>query len=537
MIRISLAVCLTISFLYSFGQNTPFLSGDNFPEMDEKKFHIQQLSPFGVGNSQFRLDSIFSTSTSVSFLDNRVYFYYSEDDLRIEEITSRRADSISPWFDYRIEALNFDERGNLISTSYENYDFGSSSWKLLQSAEYTYNEVNKVIEQTEINSYQEDSNEPFLAIKTFFTYDENDNVSEEVQQTYYPYLKSYLNSHRRLMTYSENGLLLEEVNYNASSDTTWRLATLEKYIRNPDGKLTQWGIIGKNPNQAGLDTTRWQWRTFNNQGLLEEVATFYFNPLGESVRKYPRFKYSYFYNEDNLLTERILEENFSAEGPSKLTWKSMFEYNESGKTTGRASAKWISGEWVTTDSLVSRFDQDDYLTHEISYRLSFFDSVLVRTRDVNFKYKRGIFSDQIQLPYFITYPLTNFIIDSTRIHPVFTHKLDSIKTTGFDSETGEWQVYSVEKYHYSDQALSTSIDLLNQKEILLYPNPSKGIVQFDFYSVLRGNLRIFDSSGRLLIKQEIRPMETVNIDLLPKGVYHYLLQTKKGVKTGKLVKE
>ena len=51
------------------------------------------------------------------------------------------------------------------------------------------------------------------------------------------------------------------------------------------------------------------------------------------------------------------------------------------------------------------------------------------------------------------------------------------------------------------------------------------------------NLRIFDSSGRILIKQEIRPMETVNIDLLPKGVYHYLLQTKKGVKTGKLVKE
>lgn len=73
-------------------------------------------------------------------------------------------------------------------------------------------------------------------------------------------------------------------------------------------------------------------------------------------------------------------------------------------------------------------------------------------------------------------------------------------------------------YEYSDLSIS-SIDMIVESEIFIYPNPSNGIIHFKAKTDYPYQLVISNINGVVLLKQEIYTQQILNLGDLPKGVY------------------
>jgi len=76
----------------------------------------------------------------------------------------------------------------------------------------------------------------------------------------------------------------------------------------------------------------------------------------------------------------------------------------------------------------------------------------------------------------------------------------------------------------------------SEKDIAIYPNPTNGIVNFDFAGNEVQSIRITDVSGKLIFeKSNILQNETLDLSTNPAGVYFVSIQTNDKVITSKIV--
>lgn len=88
------------------------------------------------------------------------------------------------------------------------------------------------------------------------------------------------------------------------------------------------------------------------------------------------------------------------------------------------------------------------------------------------------------------------------------------------------------------QVLPTSIVNLTDNELNIYPNPTNGILNFEFENVLQNlTIKLFDLSGKLIIEEPIQN-NTLNLNKISKGIYTLQLldENKKVISFGKVQK-
>jgi hypothetical protein len=87
---------------------------------------------------------------------------------------------------------------------------------------------------------------------------------------------------------------------------------------------------------------------------------------------------------------------------------------------------------------------------------------------------------------------------------------------------------------------STDLSSINSNEsnISVYPNPTAGLVNFDFNDVLIKNIQLTDLCGKVIFeKSDLLIEETIDFSYLANGVYFVVMQTENQSYSLKLIKE
>ena len=79
------------------------------------------------------------------------------------------------------------------------------------------------------------------------------------------------------------------------------------------------------------------------------------------------------------------------------------------------------------------------------------------------------------------------------------------------------------------------VDFLNEDEIIIFPNPSKGIINIESKEPLDGYIRIFDIMGNLLLVKRINGLNNQLSLSVADGFYIIQLDTKTGLITKKVI--
>jgi hypothetical protein len=84
----------------------------------------------------------------------------------------------------------------------------------------------------------------------------------------------------------------------------------------------------------------------------------------------------------------------------------------------------------------------------------------------------------------------------------------------------------------------TTVSEIVSSEVLVYPNPTSGIINLDFSEIKVQKLFVSDMTGKTLIsKQAINQKELIDLSNYPSGIYFINIITNNKVFTTKLVKK
>ncbi len=91
---------------------------------------------------------------------------------------------------------------------------------------------------------------------------------------------------------------------------------------------------------------------------------------------------------------------------------------------------------------------------------------------------------------------------------------------------------SVEIWNFFNSGLVTSLEkeIAKEKELTLYPNPSKELLFMEIENPILSRIQIFNSQGRLLWDKEEVP-SSIDVSALPNGAYFLKISNSKGVQS------
>ena len=101
-----------------------------------------------------------------------------------------------------------------------------------------------------------------------------------------------------------------------------------------------------------------------------------------------------------------------------------------------------------------------------------------------------------------------------------------------------WVKDATAMFANNETECGTSVNNINEQLISIYPNPTKGILHFDFSGENVQKILILDVLGKTVFeKNKLNPSETVDISGFANGMYMVIIQTNNGSKSYKVIKE
>ncbi len=107
---------------------------------------------------------------------------------------------------------------------------------------------------------------------------------------------------------------------------------------------------------------------------------------------------------------------------------------------------------------------------------------------------------------------------------------------GGDVSLGIWQDWREVNWEIDFCASTSTTDSQGPRHIVVYPNPSTGLVSIeglDNYDNV--NVTVYDAMGRLSISAPLVPRGSVDLSVLPSGIYQLRLEDDKGILAHKKV--
>lgn len=83
--------------------------------------------------------------------------------------------------------------------------------------------------------------------------------------------------------------------------------------------------------------------------------------------------------------------------------------------------------------------------------------------------------------------------------------------------------------------ISTGIVENNTSQSIIYPNPTKDYINIS--GVENGSIKITDLNGKIILDQELKNTNKVDLQNISAGVYLYKIQSPDGIQNGKIIKE
>ncbi len=118
----------------------------------------------------------------------------------------------------------------------------------------------------------------------------------------------------------------------------------------------------------------------------------------------------------------------------------------------------------------------------------------------------------------------------------YENKTDYIESVWEDSKA-QWEPYYKSTKYFSDLEVY-STDIIQPELVKLYPNPVSEMLSFDFMGEVDESVfEVFNLNGDKILSRKVNETESVNMDILSRGMYFYILYFDGVKQSGKFVKE
>ncbi len=318
--------------------------------------------------------------------------------------------------------------------------------------------------------------------------------------------------------YNANGLLISSISYRwAPGTSTW--VELYKYDR----------IYSSSFNLESLITLRWNLNTSLWDNLLKR-------------------EYSYDAN-DNNIGQFLFQWNTSS-SLWDSTVKYTYSFDSNNDNTGVSGFNWNGSLWVnilqSTYTLNGLGDRVDQLmqtwdtTSNVWVNFYLYD-YSYDTQDNMIQWVRQDWS--------ITQSAWRPLFRLTQSFDLTVSGADIIAPGGYDLNnqlsaesvyynnpgTGNWEISDSITYFYSTGI--TSIAESKFMEMESFPNPVTDLITFKLNTnEVNAVVQIMDVTGKVVMKRDLNRANKVNVSILHRGFYTYVIEARNGIYSGKFVK-
>jgi hypothetical protein len=412
--------------------------------------------------------------------------------------------------------FRFDNRGNIIF-----HQFG------FHKIENTFNEDSLLMEGL-FYMWNFDSNAYFMHERTTFSYDNNRNLSEEIQ---YMFINgAWLSNTKNIYQYTNN-LLVKNYSFFFNEETNvWDSSAIVECTYNESNLEQQLIVYNYYNNTFSLSSITNSTYDDNNNLVLTEVLHY------ESDTILNGYKNSYTYN-NNLMVETITElYNYvtSSWVPSN---KQEITHNSDGLVVELLTYMYNNNQWNLHRKDSCFYDINNNLNSQQSF-INYNEGWYCQNKsnaifDYNYSAEDMLIPKKSSLLSIYMYP--------TSYNNMLTHYINSNNYTPDDSNT--W-AHDTSFYYYSSKSIIVSLPnniIDNGNELLVYPNPTNDKTIINLSGVTdKLEISIFDIQGKCIEKQIKQPLNgyletSIDVSNLKKGTYFINLKSNQYKQTKKLI--
>ncbi|TRX15947.1 T9SS type A sorting domain-containing protein [Flavobacterium franklandianum] len=347
----------------------------------------------------------------------------------------------------------------------EYYDATSSSWQIQSSgSNYEYDSNNNLIANTYV--FWNGSNWEINA-KDSYSYNANNKATQNIYQNWNATTKQYDNSYKTTYTYNANGNIIGVL------DENW--------------DVSQWVNFSKTDIY------------YTSNGLLNNYLSYKW----EGSQWVNDYRGELTYNLNNKIISSIDEKWNGSQWVN--SYKDNLTYNGNNKIISYVSEKWNGSSWENNYTDTYTYDSNgNRITYIENYGSQYktvynYDSSAQMSGFIHpFKDKTGIDYIYEDFPY---------------INKVLSENV-------FIFENGGYVNNYRTTYNYSSSiALGTEKLEMANNTIIVFPNPTTSILNFQYPDQITvDKIKIIDSTGKMVLQQN-QNLKTINVENLAKGLY------------------
>ncbi len=411
-------------------------------------------------------------------------------------------------------------------------------------------------------------------------YDSQGRVIQKISRNYDDFTFELGNTTREEITYNSNGDVVLNIAYDEAGTVIGKI----EHTYNVDNLLIQRSEFSWNFNIESISEDRRYTYSYNVDGKLEESSLTYF----VSNILIGVFQEEYVYNDTGQLIENYTFFLDETETVTEIT-RTDYSYDIYGNINQELNYEPIdslSSEWIVKDILGFVFDEDgnqleftlsvwdenlsvwyvryrDVFTYDSNgYQIDYFkqvwnDSLMILSNTTKEEYERNSIGD-VETAYYYTWDILNAewevstrreytydasILPEQLILPDelgdwhnFKGKREEFVNYFWDDDEGVWLPHLRNRYHYSEQDLSTNVSDVFESDILIYPNPTSNFIVFDVENIdTYSKVQLFDMQGKNVLTRTISPNNRLYVNYLSSGVYLYEFHNDGQVHRGKIV--
>ena len=430
------------------------------------------------GSDWWQPDTVYIFQLNPESVVARRIYQYNQQGLLITENEQYQQDNT--WIASGQCKYTYDANTNLQTKLHENW--GSWPGEMYSKYSYTYDSRNNLL--TELVEDRGSNNTWVNNRQEIMTYDENDNLTTHLRQSWNQNTHTWGNSTLDTYTYDSNNNLLKrfiQTPYNGTN--VWRNFSQYTYTYDSDNnRLTDFYQTWADNNSGWIDIVLYTYTYYSNNNRQTELCEISTNAKEESTYTYD--------TENNLI-------------------------NQLTKT-------WQNGNWVNSSRINYTYDSKNNL---LSYLRENWNNTWINDLQKLWTYDEN---DNCTL-------VENFSFSDGRRHP-----MDIPMYLYYNNMQSSlyYNAYKVTATYKEVTKPITAIEDFALPTISIYPNPTTGKLKIENGELKKGNVELYDIYGKKHVSQLTFHNSLIEIDIshLTAGVYFVQIITEKGVITKKIVK-
>lgn len=405
----------------------------------------------------------------------------------------------------------------IVSEHYNSEDI----WETRTIQKYTYHTDGSIATNEQFD-FNLDEGTSANTSKNEYTYDSNGNLTMDLEYYWDDETEEWKQGTKEEYTYDINDNLLSKISRSfVNSTSTWKNTDKREYQYNSSNQeitntYFQWPYEGNEWETSSKMETE-----YNLSGLVSVMISYQWDT--EATNWNSSTKYSYIY-EDNTLTSYSGQNWSTSLNEWTNNYNTTLTYNENQNITLRFMEKWDTDnyQWGNYRKYEYDYDSNGDFVYQSSSSWDISTSIWEESSKSNYNYDETIPANEAIL----NIPVINEFFD---FH--YYKEVNAPLSYLYFSYYGDaWHESKKGECFYSElsSSISNNSELINN--VVLYPNPSNGIINISVPNIENTyDITIYNISGEMIKTKRFSGNVKINLSEFSNGQYY--LKYNEGSKT------